>query len=176
MGPAFSEGTVNALSGGVAGAANIFTGFPFDTVKVRLQASPPGTYAGPLDCARNIVKYEGVRGASEYSPNSLWQCEDCQTHCKTCCNCSSYSYAGSGSWSIQRSCSPVGGWSPGNWHQLHSELICTNEMHKQPVKPHTIIVSCASMRASISLQEPRLRSSLQHAFCICRCTPTHWHG
>ena len=176
MGPAFSEGTVNALSGGVAGAANIFTGFPFDTVKVRLQASPPGTYAGPLDCARNIVKYEGVRGASEYSPNSLWQCEDCQTHCKTCCNCSSYSYAGSGSWSIQRSCSPVGGWSPGNWHQLHSELICTNEMHKQPVKPHIVSVSCASMRVSISHQQPRLRLSLQHAFCICRCTPTHWHS
>ena len=80
MGPAFSEGTVNALSGGVAGAANTFTGFPFDTVKVRLQASPPGTYAGPWDCARSIVKYEGVRGASEHSPKSLWQCEDCQTH------------------------------------------------------------------------------------------------
>lgn len=62
MGPGFSEGTVNALSGGVAGAANIFTGFPFDTVKVRLQASPHGTYAGPWDCARSIVKYEGVRG------------------------------------------------------------------------------------------------------------------
>lgn len=62
MGLGFSEGTVNALSGGVAGAANIFTGFPFDTVKVRLQASPHGTYAGPWDCARSIVKYEGVRG------------------------------------------------------------------------------------------------------------------
>ena len=176
MGPAFSEGTVNALSGGVAGAANIFTGFPFDTVKVRLQASPRGTYAGPWDCARSIVKYEGVRGASEHSPKLLWQCEDCQTHSKSCCNCSSYSYAGSGWWSVQRSCSPVGGWSAGNWHQLHSELIRTKQMHIQPVKLHILSVSCASMRVSIRHQQPKVTLSLQHAFCVCRCTPTRWHS
>lgn len=54
------DNTINALSGGVAGAANIFTGFPFDTVKVRLQASPRGTYAGGIDCTRSILKFEGV--------------------------------------------------------------------------------------------------------------------
>ncbi|KAL3133207.1 hypothetical protein ABBQ38_007095 [Trebouxia sp. C0009 RCD-2024] len=62
MGLGSPESTINALSGGVAGAANIFTGFPFDTVKVRLQASPRGTYAGPVDCTRSILKFEGVRG------------------------------------------------------------------------------------------------------------------
>lgn len=62
MGAGGPEGTVNALSGAVAGAANIFTGFPFDTVKVRLQASPQGTYKGPWDCAKSIVKFEGVQG------------------------------------------------------------------------------------------------------------------
>ena len=61
MGSSTSDSTINALSGGVAGAANIFTGFPFDTVKVRLQASPRGTYAGGIDCATSILKYEGVR-------------------------------------------------------------------------------------------------------------------
>ena len=55
-----ADSSVNALSGGVAGAANIFTGFPFDTVKVRLQASPRGTYAGGIDCTRSILKFEGV--------------------------------------------------------------------------------------------------------------------
>ena len=62
MGLGSPESTINALSGGVAGAANIFTGFPFDTVKVRLQASPRGTYAGPVDCTRSILKFEGVCG------------------------------------------------------------------------------------------------------------------
>ena len=58
------DSTINALSGGVAGAANIFTGFPFDTVKVRLQASPRGTYAGGIDCTRSILKFEGVSKTS----------------------------------------------------------------------------------------------------------------
>ena len=61
MGSGSSEGTLNALCGGVAGAANIFTGFPFDTVKVRLQASATGAYAGPMDCLRGIMRVEGVR-------------------------------------------------------------------------------------------------------------------
>lgn len=62
MGSGSSEGTLNALCGGVAGAANIFTGFPFDTVKVRLQASATGAYAGPMDCLRGIMRVEGIRG------------------------------------------------------------------------------------------------------------------
>lgn len=55
-----AEHRLNLLCGGVAGASNIFTGFPFDTVKVRLQASPQGTYAGPWDCAKTIWRFEGV--------------------------------------------------------------------------------------------------------------------
>jgi hypothetical protein len=36
------------------------TGHPFDTVKVRLQASAPGLYTGPLDAIRSLVKQEGL--------------------------------------------------------------------------------------------------------------------
>lgn len=61
MGSSIAENRLNLLCGGVAGASNIFTGFPFDTVKVRLQASPQGTYAGPWDCAKAIWRFEGVR-------------------------------------------------------------------------------------------------------------------
>ena len=60
-GSSTAENRLNLLCGGVAGASNIFTGFPFDTVKVRLQASPQGTYAGPWDCAKTIWRFEGVR-------------------------------------------------------------------------------------------------------------------
>lgn len=70
-----ADSTVIALSGGVAGAANIFTGFPFDTVKVRLQTSPRGTYAGGLDCTRSILKFEGVCKAAY----------DWKRHCSALC-------------------------------------------------------------------------------------------
>ncbi|KAK9819709.1 hypothetical protein WJX72_001523 [[Myrmecia] bisecta] len=43
-------------------AANTASGYAFDTVKVRLQASPRGTYNGSLDCLKSILRYEGVRG------------------------------------------------------------------------------------------------------------------
>lgn len=46
-------------AGCVAGAANVVSGFPFDTVKVRLQASPD-RYRGPWDCVRRIWRHEGV--------------------------------------------------------------------------------------------------------------------
>lgn len=53
---------VHTVVGCLAGAANIFTGFPLDTVKVRLQAQR-GQYAGAWDCFRKIVRNEGPRGA-----------------------------------------------------------------------------------------------------------------
>ena len=37
-------------------------GYPFDSVKVRLQASQRGTYSGPADCFRHILRSEGIRG------------------------------------------------------------------------------------------------------------------
>ena len=37
-------------------------GHPFDTIKVRLQTSPRTHFAGPLDCVRQTLAREGVRG------------------------------------------------------------------------------------------------------------------
>lgn len=48
------------LVGGLAaGAANVVSGYPFDTVKVRLQASH-NRYSGTLDAFRHILREEGV--------------------------------------------------------------------------------------------------------------------
>eukprot|EP00879_Flechtneria_rotunda_P006816 GHRR01007160.1.p1 GENE.GHRR01007160.1~~GHRR01007160.1.p1 ORF type:complete len:411 (+),score=147.40 GHRR01007160.1:87-1319(+) len=50
------------LVGGVlAGAMNVTSGFPFDTMKVRLQATN-GVYTGMTDCFWHIWNTEGVRG------------------------------------------------------------------------------------------------------------------
>ncbi|GAA5965305.1 hypothetical protein JCM3765_007158 [Sporobolomyces pararoseus] len=49
------------LAGTVAGWAQVFVGQPFDIVKVRLQAGNV-QYAGPLDCAKQLVKKEGALG------------------------------------------------------------------------------------------------------------------
>ncbi|KAK4705301.1 hypothetical protein P7C70_g910, partial [Phenoliferia sp. Uapishka_3] len=34
---------------------------PFDTIKLRLQCSPPSTYLGPLDCLLRTIRLEGPR-------------------------------------------------------------------------------------------------------------------
>jgi len=48
------------LVGGVmAGAVNVVSGYPFDTMKVRLQASG-AAYTGMTDCFLRIWKTEGV--------------------------------------------------------------------------------------------------------------------
>ena len=48
------------FAGVVAGGANIVSGYPFDTVKVRLQAEQ-GVYKGPWHCLTTILRKEGVR-------------------------------------------------------------------------------------------------------------------
>lgn len=63
----------NILAGGVGGAAGLFVGYPFDTVKVKLQTmtecrcSVTGKnalpYSGSLDCIKKILLHEGgVKG------------------------------------------------------------------------------------------------------------------
>lgn len=47
------------LAGCIAGSANIITGFPFDTVKVRLQHQH-GSTGTPIGTARIILKHQGV--------------------------------------------------------------------------------------------------------------------
>lgn len=50
------------LAGGLAGMAHWTIGFPFDTVKSRIQSSRTGTYSGLADCFRKLVAELGVRG------------------------------------------------------------------------------------------------------------------
>lgn len=53
--------TVSGIFGGCAGKA---VEYPADTVKVKLQAqgNTGASYAGPLDCVRQTLKTDGVRG------------------------------------------------------------------------------------------------------------------
>lgn len=51
--------TANLVAGGFGGLCSLVVGFPFDTVKVRLQTSPGSAYRGGLDCLRKIVLNEG---------------------------------------------------------------------------------------------------------------------
>ncbi|KAL0489051.1 solute carrier family 25 member [Acrasis kona] len=48
------------LCSSVSGSLGIFVGFPFDTVRVRLQTADEGTYRGVFDCAKRIVRDEGL--------------------------------------------------------------------------------------------------------------------
>ncbi|ODQ81951.1 hypothetical protein BABINDRAFT_160168 [Babjeviella inositovora NRRL Y-12698] len=50
------------FSGTVGGIAQVLSGQPFDTTKVRLQSAPEGTYKGPMDVVRQLIKNEGVSG------------------------------------------------------------------------------------------------------------------
>ncbi|KAG2481944.1 hypothetical protein HYH03_019098 [Edaphochlamys debaryana] len=60
--PVLSPAARELVGGCVAGAANVVSGFPFDTIKVRLQSSSPGEYRGPVHCLREVVSREGARG------------------------------------------------------------------------------------------------------------------
>jgi len=50
------------IGGWVGGAAGVLAGYPLDTVKVRIQTTPPGTYRGTFDCLRHVAAEEGVKG------------------------------------------------------------------------------------------------------------------
>lgn len=59
-----------------AGAAYVLAGFPFDTLKVRLQADR-GVYRGAWHCLVHILKYEGVSTAvMPVSKTSNWLMPD----------------------------------------------------------------------------------------------------
>lgn len=59
-------------AGCAAGAANVISGFPFDTVKVRMQASP--TRYSAWECFLHICRQEGVRAAT----STTTTCMTCQ--------------------------------------------------------------------------------------------------
>jgi len=50
-----------AFAGIGSGLTKVAIGHGFDTIKTRLQCSPPGTYAGAIDCLVKTVRNESVR-------------------------------------------------------------------------------------------------------------------
>ncbi|XP_017859144.1 PREDICTED: congested-like trachea protein [Drosophila arizonae] len=56
------------IAGGFGGICSVLTGYPLDTIKVRLQTMPlpvagqPPKYKGIIDCAVKTFSHEGVRG------------------------------------------------------------------------------------------------------------------
>ncbi|KIJ31460.1 hypothetical protein M422DRAFT_36217 [Sphaerobolus stellatus SS14] len=51
---------VGILAGMGSGLTKVAVGHSFDTIKTRLQLSPPGTYKGALDCLRQTIKNESI--------------------------------------------------------------------------------------------------------------------
>jgi len=47
------------VAGGAGGAACVFVGFPFDTLKVRMQSAEKGVYKGFFDVASKSIKRDG---------------------------------------------------------------------------------------------------------------------
>jgi len=47
------------VAGGAGGAACVFVGFPFDTLKVRMQSAEKGVYKGFIDVATKSIKRDG---------------------------------------------------------------------------------------------------------------------
>lgn len=50
------------VSGIFSGIAKVTVGHPFDTIKVRLQTTDAARFTGPLQCLRQTIRHEGVRG------------------------------------------------------------------------------------------------------------------
>lgn len=51
--------TKEILAGSFGGVIQVYTGQPFDFLKVRLQSAPAGTYTGMLDCLGQTFRTEG---------------------------------------------------------------------------------------------------------------------
>ncbi|KAH9837172.1 mitochondrial carrier [Rhodofomes roseus] len=51
---------VGAVAGVGSGLTKVAVGHGFDTIKTRLQCSPPGTYRGAVDCMLRIVRNESI--------------------------------------------------------------------------------------------------------------------
>lgn len=48
------------LYGSVAGATGVYVGFPFDTIKAKMQADFKGTYRNELDCIIKTFQNDAV--------------------------------------------------------------------------------------------------------------------
>lgn len=65
-----SSPVLDYLAGAIAGSANIVSGFPFDSVKVRLQADS-SAYRGAWQCFTSIIRLEGVSERRRRLPRRL---------------------------------------------------------------------------------------------------------
>ncbi|KAK0752547.1 carrier protein YMC2 [Schizothecium vesticola] len=50
------------VAGIFSGIAKLAVGHPFDTIKVRLQTTPPTRFSGPLSCLLSTLRHEGLAG------------------------------------------------------------------------------------------------------------------
>lgn len=50
------------FAGTIGGISQVLVGQPFDTVKVRLQSAPEGTYKGAGDVVKQLLQNEGLKG------------------------------------------------------------------------------------------------------------------
>lgn len=57
-----SQVVKDLFAGTIGGIAQVLVGQPFDTVKVRLQSAPEGTYSGAGDVIKQLMKNEGPKG------------------------------------------------------------------------------------------------------------------
>lgn len=65
---------LSVLTGATAGATESFVVVPFELVKIRLQDRASGSkYKGPLDCAIQIVKSEGILAMYNGLEATLWR-------------------------------------------------------------------------------------------------------
>jgi len=57
-----NETVAMMIAGGCAGAASVYANTPVDVVKTIMQGERSSEFKGPIDCAKDIWKNEGVRG------------------------------------------------------------------------------------------------------------------
>ncbi|EIM20446.1 mitochondrial carrier [Wallemia mellicola CBS 633.66] len=61
-----------------SGLTKMVVGHPFDTIKTRLQCSPPGVFKGPIDCLRQTLLKENILALYKggLAPAISWGCSD----------------------------------------------------------------------------------------------------
>ncbi|TIB29972.1 hypothetical protein E3P86_03582, partial [Wallemia ichthyophaga] len=66
------------MAGVGSGLTKMAVGHPFDTVKTRLQCSPPGVFSGPIDCLRKTLAKEKILALYKggLAPAISWGCSD----------------------------------------------------------------------------------------------------
>ena len=64
------------VAGGAGGAACVTVGFPFDTIKVKMQTAEAGLYKNMLDCVQQSVRKQGFLGLYQ-GPLLCWHNRPC---------------------------------------------------------------------------------------------------